>query len=266
MPRLSYKGYDGDEKLWGIWDVLIFVFGGSASGKSAYAQERICEIAGGDRIGAKVNDTSGKDPSGFGTLAAGDIIRMTYLATMVNDSPEANARIEAHRRARAKMGFATVECPRSVGKTAGSCAPFVLLEAASNLLANEMFGDGTAADDGWTADSSGTDAICAGGYGGTKDRCDTSAGGQCSSTAADRVFSDICAINDASEALVVVSDDIFCDGMQYDADTEAYRRALGRLHRLLAAAADEAVEVVCGIPVRRKQPGGQEDRRQGSGS
>ena len=66
------------------------------------------------------------------------------------------------------------------------------------------------------------------------------------------MFSDICVLKEASEALVVVSDDIFCDGMEYDAETEAYRANLGRLHRRIASVSDEVVEVICGIPVARK--------------
>ena len=49
--------------------------------------------------------------------------------------------------------------------------------------------------------------------------------------------------------LVVVSGDLFRDGVDYPPETRAYRALLARLHRDLAARADRVVEVVCGIPV-----------------
>lgn len=47
--------------------------------------------------------------------------------------------------------------------------------------------------------------------------------------------------------LLLVSNDVFCDGVRYDAGTEAYLRALGTLHVLLAGEADAAVECVSGL-------------------
>ena len=48
--------------------------------------------------------------------------------------------------------------------------------------------------------------------------------------------------------LVIVSNDVFCDGVRYDAETEAYLRVLGALHVLLAKEADAAVECAFGLP------------------
>ena len=44
-------------------------------------------------------------------------------------------------------------------------------------------------------------------------------------------------------------------GMRYDEGTEAWRRALARVNAGVAALADRAVEVVCGIPVWMKGEG-----------
>ena len=49
--------------------------------------------------------------------------------------------------------------------------------------------------------------------------------------------------------------DVFADGMRYDEGTEAWRRALARVNAGVAALADRAVEVVCGIPVWMKGEG-----------
>ena len=54
-------------------------------------------------------------------------------------------------------------------------------------------------------------------------------------------------LRDQSANLLIVSNDLFCDGVHYDAGTEAYLRALGALHVLLAGEADAAVECVSGL-------------------
>ena len=59
---------------------------------------------------------------------------------------------------------------------------------------------------------------------------------------------------------VVVTNEVFSDGETYSEETKEYMERLGRLNRDIAALADEAVEVVCGIPVflkraeRRNEP------------
>lgn len=55
------------------------------------------------------------------------------------------------------------------------------------------------------------------------------------------------------EHVVVVSNDIFTDGVTYDAWTMRYLHALGRMNQLLAAQADWVVESVCGIPIVHKK-------------
>lgn len=89
----------------------VLVFGGSASGKSEYAEQTLLELARGAKL---------------------------YLATMQVLDGESRRRMERHRKMRAGKGFETVECPMALPKTvpAGSCA---LLEDLDNLLANRMF-------------------------------------------------------------------------------------------------------------------------------
>ena len=52
--------------------------------------------------------------------------------------------------------------------------------------------------------------------------------------------------------LVVVSGDLFRDGVDYPPETRAYLDLLARLHRDLAARADRVTELVCGLPVHWK--------------
>ena len=61
------------------------------------------------------------------------------------------------------------------------------------------------------------------------------------------------AIRSRSRHLVVVTNDIFSDGVLYDETTRQYQRYLGELNQKLAKEADEVTEVVCGIPVCLKR-------------
>lgn len=73
--------------------------------------------------------------------------------------------------------------------------------------------------------------------------------------AAREVLGGIERLAQAAAYTVVVTVDVFADGMRYDEGTEAWRRALARVNAGVAALADHAVEVVCGIPVWMKGEG-----------
>lgn len=93
-------------------DRLVFVTGGSGSGKSAFAEQQVVDSG---------------------------IARRIYLATMEAYGEEGRARVERHRALRAGKGFETVE--RTVDLSGLSlpnrCA--VLVEDLTNLFANEWF-------------------------------------------------------------------------------------------------------------------------------
>jgi len=97
---------------------LILISGPNGSGKSAYA-EFLASRAGGS---------------------------LFYIATMLPRTEENLARIEAHRKRRAPLGFRTVELPRGIKAAPVSSEGVVLLEDISNLLANELFEGGGTAD------------------------------------------------------------------------------------------------------------------------
>ena len=50
-------------------------------------------------------------------------------------------------------------------------------------------------------------------------------------------------------ALVVVTNEIFSDGVVYDPETERFRQMAGRVHARLGAEADRVTEVVYGVAV-----------------
>ncbi len=166
--------------------MLVFVYGGSGSGKSEFAERLIVE-------------------SGFA--------RRVYLATMEPDGEEARARIARHRALRAGKGFETVERPSGLSGVPLPPGCAVLLEDLTNLFANEWFGVGR--------------------------------GG-----AAARVRAGLERLAASAALAVVVGNDLFSDGVDYDAQTEAFLAALAALHRELAARAGQVYEVVCGIPIR----------------
>ena len=100
---------------------MILVTGGSASGKSAFAEKLLTERSSEGR---------------------------TYLATMRASGEEAQERIARHRKMREGAGFTTVEYPVHISDAVSSCGGAVLLEDLGNLVANEMFADG-----GWREDA-----------------------------------------------------------------------------------------------------------------
>lgn len=92
--------------------MLTIVTGGSGSGKSAYAEDKV--------------------------LAFGEAQRV-YIATMHPFDEESHKRIERHRKMRAGKGFETVECYTGLKDVKLPSGCVVLLECMSNLVANEMF-------------------------------------------------------------------------------------------------------------------------------
>lgn len=95
--------------------MLTIILGGSASGKSEFAET----LAVQEQI-----ESSG---------------RRLYVATMQAFDEESQKRIQKHREQRRGKGFVTVEQYRDVEKIEAQKEDIVLLECMSNLLANEMY-------------------------------------------------------------------------------------------------------------------------------
>ncbi|MDE5864064.1 MAG: bifunctional adenosylcobinamide kinase/adenosylcobinamide-phosphate guanylyltransferase [Lachnospiraceae bacterium] len=56
----------------------------------------------------------------------------------------------------------------------------------------------------------------------------------------------------AVSCVIIVTNEIFSEGMEYDEETDRYLSMLGMLNCRLAQMADGVVELVCGIPVWHK--------------
>lgn len=158
--------------------------------------------------------------------------RRYYIATMMCFDKESRKRVERHRKMRSGKGFETIECPLhlkavewpeqgsspdSAGKPVQKEKTTVLLECMSNLAANEMFDPGGSQENALEEIKTGIDRLLG--------KCDN---------------------------LVVVTNEVFSDGLEYDRETGKYQKLLGEINCYMAARADEVVEVVYGIPVRMK--------------
>ena len=136
-----------------------------------------------------------------------------YLATMQPFGAAAEKRIARHRALRQGKGFEAVECPLNL---AGIDLPRrydgILPEDLGNLRADELFAPEGAKD-----------------------------------AAFGSILAGIERLQDCCETLVIVTNEIFSDGLPYPAETIRYIELLGRLNAALCARADAAYESVCGI-------------------
>lgn len=90
---------------------IQLIYGPNNSGKSKYAED--VAVAGGDK--------------------------RIYLATMIPQNEENHRRIEKHRIQRQDKGFQTIEMGWHIGALEVESDAVILLEDASNLMANGIF-------------------------------------------------------------------------------------------------------------------------------
>lgn len=149
-------------------------------------------------------------------VAAGGQPRI-YIATMQPFDAECRARIAKHRRMRADRGFLTVERYTGLAGLSITQGASVLLECVSNLVANELYSPQGAVENTVNAVVCGVEQLA-----------------------------QICS------HLVVVTNEVFSDGIVYDLQTQHYLRVLGEINCALARCADRVIEVVYTIPVVHK--------------
>ncbi len=174
--------------------MLIFVYGGSGSGKSAFAEDLCVKLCQGKK--------------------------MYYIASMENTDSETDRKIKRHQKARSGRNFETIECPVGLKNVKLKERTTVIIECLSNLAANEMFSEKG-----------------------------------CKKNVVQNVVEGVKNIAAQSENVVIVSNDIFGGGNSYDRLTLEYMRVLGDINYILAALCQEAVEVVCSVPVYYKKRG-----------
>ena len=141
--------------------------------------------------------------------------RKFYIATMMPYGGEAGAIIDRHRKMREGKGFETIERYTAPGGLALPEGCGAMLECVGNLCANEMF----------VAHS--------------PDPCG-------------EIIRGIAYLAEKAELLVIITNQVDCDGIDYPPETASYMRNMGVIHSALAGMSDCVIESVCGIPVPLK--------------
>lgn len=199
--------------------MLHIVYGGSASGKSSYAESFAMSLQGEGRL--------------------------LYIATMypykwntTEIDPETMQRIERHRAMRADKGFDTVECYRHVEHIVAKRQDVLLLECMSNLLANEMYLEQDSDDGGLAETMSEVEKTGVG-------------MSETLSPVSKKIVQALVNLSTRVQDVVIVTNDVFSDGgsLTYDESTREYVKNLAEINCALAWEAATVTEVVCGIPV-----------------
>lgn len=137
-----------------------------------------------------------------------------YIATMKPYGAETEKKIERHRKMRKEKQFSTVECYTSLEKANVPKDCIVLLECMSNLVANELF----------EPDGAKENTVAA-------------------------ILSAVDKLSSHVKALVIVTNEVFSDGLDYGMEMECYLSCLGKINQELAKRASKVVEVVYSIPI-----------------
>lgn len=143
-----------------------------------------------------------------------------YVATMCPYDDESYKRIEKHQKMRMGKGFETIECYCNIGQLNANENDVVLIECMSNLLANEMYID--------EGKIKGENLLY---------------------KASNEIVRPIAGLEKKVGCVVVVTNEVFSDGLCYDSETQKYTELLGYINRELSMFAHAVTEVVCSIPV-----------------
>lgn len=145
-----------------------------------------------------------------------------YIATMQPYDEESFEKIARHRRMRAEKQFTTIEAFTNLDQVRVPKGSVVLLDCMSNLVANEIFKEEKSKNKRTKNEMvkiivEGIQTICL--------QCDH---------------------------LIVVTNEVFSDGIQYDEWTMEYIQVLGTVNTRMATIAEKVIEVVYSIPIIQK--------------
>ena len=138
-----------------------------------------------------------------------------YIAAAKIYDDEMKERVKKHQAMRKDKGFITIEKAFNLNEIEIEENSSVLIEALTTWLANEMFENEN-------------------------------------KNPAEKILSDFHILKAKCENIILVSDDIFSDGVIYDDLTENYIKTLAELTKKFANEADEVIECFAGLPVRLK--------------
>lgn len=142
-----------------------------------------------------------------------------YIATMISSDKEDEERIRLHRLDRLNMGFETLEIKSDILKNLEiySNKASYLLDSTTALLSNEMFGNGEINENIYL-----------------------------------KIVDDFNKILSTFENIVIVSDYIYSDAMDYDKYTNKYIKSLGTIDRAIVKSCDVVIEVTFGNTIVHK--------------
>lgn len=169
---------------------------------------------------------SGSGKSAFAegyTQSLSESMTKYYIATMKVFDNEGQKKVLRHQMLRSGKGFLTIEQQTDLEQAIQKMKEekrVVLLECMSNLVANEMFSEIEPVQE---------------------------------EIVTERIVKAVRLLNANTEHLIIVSNNVFEDGKIYDDTTMSYIRAMGKINEKMAEIADEAVEVVVGIPLFLKK-------------
>lgn len=141
-----------------------------------------------------------------------------YIAAMKPFGSEGLKRVSKHKMLREGKCFTTLEQSEDIEESlkAMNKDSSALIECISNLTANEMFKE---------------EKIIS------------------SDIVADKILKGIFKIDREIARLVIVTNNVYEDGILYDETTRAYMQALSDINIQLAGKAERVIEVVAGIPL-----------------
>ena len=142
---------------------------------------------------------------------------LIYIATMFIYDDESLKKIERHKKMRENKNFKIIECFKNLKDIQIQNGCTILLDCMSNLVANEMYLEGGAGE--FTVQS---------------------------------IVEGIKQIKNKSENFIIVTNEVFSDGVQYDEETMRYIKYLGEINKEIGRASDNVIEVVYSIPVYHK--------------
>ena len=141
-----------------------------------------------------------------------------YIATMRPWGADGQAKVEKHRAMRAGKHFQTIECYGNLaGVSLDGHESVVLLECITNLVADELYDD--------KGNMQPTDQVRS------------------------LVLSGIESLAAQCETLIMITNDVGSDGVDYARETAEYVRLLGQVNCIVAAQSNVVIDMACGIPL-----------------
>lgn len=194
--------------------MIALVVGGAKSGKSMFAQD----LAKSLNESFKIYLEEDLDSELEGDLKKKNG-KLYYVATMNPYDLEDLKRIENHLKEREGYGFNTIEETMDMGKVSKMIQKedIVLIDSITSLVTNYMF--------------QGKDFF---------------------KEVSEDILSGILEIINAAGDVVIVSDYLFSDSIQYDYYTESFRKEIGIINRKLAEVSDIVVECSYGNIIYHK--------------